>query len=356
MKTGLLHLAASPFEAAVQVLALPDGHPARRLHGHSFLARARVAPGSEGSVLAERLAGAVGPLDYRLLNDVIASPTDENIVRWIAAALAPLAPESVGVQSTRDTGVDLDAAGRAHLWRRFRFEAAHRLPRVPAGHPCGRMHGHGFEVILHVDQDLGARDIGMDYEALAALWAPLQAQLHHRCLNDVPGLENPTSEMLARWVWEMLAPRLPELSWVSVHETATAGCHYDGSVWRIWKESRFESAVCVPPSPGLAACLHGHSYVCRLHLAAALDEVLGWTIDFGDVRAAFTPVHAALDHHRLDGRTVAEPTPASLLGWMREACAVHLPALERIDLYDTPSTGAMLWWGERGPALPGLMP
>ncbi len=356
MKPGLLHLAAAPFEAAVQVSALPDGHPARRLHGHSFLARVRSAPGAEDVALEARLGQAVAPLDYRLLNDVIELPTDENLARWIAARLAPLAPESVGVQSTRHTGVDLDSAGRAHIWRRFRFEAAHCLPRVPAGHPCGRMHGHGFEVVLHVEQELGTRDIGMDYDALAALWAPLHAQLHHRCLNDVPGLGNPTSEMLARWVWEALAPRLPELSWVSVHETATAGCHYDGRDWRIWKETRFESAVCIPPDPGLGACLHGHSYVCRLHLAAALDEVLGWTIDFGDVRAAFTPVFAALDHHRLDPRTVPEPTPGALLAWMREASAQHLPALERIDLYDTPSTGAMLWWGERGPALPGLMP
>lgn len=356
MNAGLLHLAASPFEAAVQVPALPEGHPARRLHGHSFLARARVPPAAGGAAVAARLCEAVAPLDYRLLNDVIELPTDENIARWIAAALAPLAPESVGVQSTRDTGVDLDRDGRAHLWRRFRFEAAHRLPRVPAGHPCGRMHGHGFEVVLHVQQELGVRDLGMDYEDLAALWAPLALQLHHRCLNDVPGLENPTSEMLARWVWKLLSPRLPELSWVSVHETASAGCHYDGRDWRIWKETRFESAVCIPPAPGLRASLHGHSYVCRLHLAAALDELLGWTIDFGDVRSAFTPVHTALDHQRLDGRTVAEPSTAALLAWIREACAPHLPALERIDLYDTPATGAMLWWGERGPALPGLMP
>jgi len=340
----------------VQVGALPEGHPARRLHGHSFLARARVAPVDAGSSVAMQLNAAVAPLDYRLLNDVISLPTDENIVRWIATALAPLTPESVGVQSTRDTGVDLDPAGRAHLWRRFRFEAAHCLPRVPAGHPCGRMHGHGFEVILHVEQDLGVRDIGIDYDAIAALWAPLHAQLHHRCLNDVPGLENPTSEMLARWVWQALSPRLPELSWVSVHETATAGCHYDGQDWRIWKETRFESAVHIAPASGREACLHGHSYVCRLHLAAPLDEVLGWTIDFGDVRAAFTPVFSLLDHHRLDGPAMPDPSPAALLGWMREACAPHLPALERIDLYDTPTTGAMLWWGERGPALPGLMP
>ena len=356
MSTGLLDLAAAGFEAAVHVPSLGEHHPARRLHGHSFLARARVPPGGGGQSLSARLAAAVAPLDYRLLNDLIPLPTDENVARRIADTLSPLGPESVGVQSTRDTGVDLDAQGRAHLWRRFRFEAAHRLPRVPDGHPCGRMHGHGFEVVLHVAQDLRGQDMGIDYDAIAALWAPLHARLHHRCLNDVRGLENPTSEMLARWIHSELVARVPGLSWVSVHETATAGCHYDGEHWRIWKETRFESALCIPPEPGRAPALHGHSYVCRLHLAAALDEMLGWTIDFGDVRAAFTPVFTQLDHHRLDGRTVAEPTPAALLRWMREACAPHLPALERIDLYDTPSTGAMLWWGARGPALPGSMP
>jgi 6-pyruvoyltetrahydropterin/6-carboxytetrahydropterin synthase len=139
-----------------------------------------------------------------------------------------------------------------------------------------------------------------------------------------------------------------------VHETATAGCHYDGQAFRIWKETRFESALAVPGLAGGA--LHGHSYVTRLHLSAPLDAVLGWTIDYGDVRAAFTPVFRQLDHQRLDRTTVREPGLAPLLHWLRAACAPHLPALERIDLYDTPETGAMVWWGERGPALPGALP
>jgi 6-pyruvoyltetrahydropterin/6-carboxytetrahydropterin synthase len=216
------------------------------------------------------------------------------------------------------------------------------------------MHGHGFEVVIHAQVDLHGRDIGIDYERLLALWQPLHAQLHHACLNEVPGLGNPTSELLARWIWEQLRGVLPELSWVSVHETATAGCHYDGHAFRIWKETRFESALALPEVAG--GRLHGHSYVARLHLCAPLDEVLGWTIDYGDVRAAFTPVFRQLDHHRLDGATVAEPGTGALLHWLRDACAPHLPALERIDLYDTPDTGAMLWWGERGPALPGTLP
>jgi 6-pyruvoyltetrahydropterin/6-carboxytetrahydropterin synthase len=354
MSARLLHLAAAPFEAAVHIPVLAAEHPARRLHGHSFQARVRAAGARDADELAARLADVVAPLDHSLLNDTLEVPTDENLARWIRSRLGDEGVETVGVQSTRHTGVDLDRNGRAHLWRRFRFEAAHRLPNVPAGHPCGRMHGHGFEVVLHVDVDLGARDLGIDYERLGGLWQPLHARLHHGCLNEIAGLGNPTSELLARWIWERLRGELPELSWVSVHETATAGCHYDGRAFRIWKETRFESALAVP---GVAAGrLHGHSYLTRLHLCAPLDTVLGWTIDYGDVRAAFTPVFHRLDHQRLDLSTVAEPDLAHLLRWLREACAPHLPALERIDLYDTPGTGAMLWWGERGPALPGLLP
>jgi 6-pyruvoyltetrahydropterin/6-carboxytetrahydropterin synthase len=333
---------------------LAAGHPARRLHGHSYLARVRARGARDAGVLAQRLAQAVAPLDHALLNDTLATPTDENLARWIRVALGEEGLETVGVQSTRHTGVDLDCTGHAHLWRRFRFEAAHRLPNVSAGHPCGRLHGHGFEVVLHAGVALGTRDLGIDYERLGALWQPLHAQLHQGCLNEIPGLENPTSELLARWIWERLGEVLPELSWVSVHETATAGCHYDGRVFRIWKETRFESALALPHVAG--GRVHGHSYVARLHLAAPLDALLGWTIDYGDVRAAFTPVFRQLDHQRLDLDTVAEPDLAAMLHWLRAACAPHLPALERIDLYDTPDTGAMLWWGERGPALPGLLP
>lgn len=354
MSDTLLHLAAAPFEAAVHVPVLAATHPARRLHGHSYVARVRAAGGQDAAALAARLTASVAPLDHALLNDTLEVPTDENIARWIRARLGEQGLESVGVQSTRHTGVDLDRAGHAHLWRRFRFEAAHRLPHVPRGHPCGRMHGHGFEVVLHVDVALGARDLGIDYERLGALWQPLHAQLHHGCLNDIAGLENPTSELLARWIRERLAATLPELSWVSVHETATAGCHYDGRAFRIWKETRFESALALPELA--AGRVHGHSYVARLHLTAPLDALLGWTIDYGDVRAAFTPVFRRLDHQLLNHTTVAEPGQAALLRWLRAECAPHLPALERIDLYDTPDTGAMLWWGERGPALPGLLP
>jgi len=262
MSERLYVVAAAPFEAARQVDVLPAGHRAKRLHGHGFLARIRAGlppgwapfPGAETEALAERLRGIVAPLDYALLNDYMPVPTDENLARWIRARLAVPGLEQVGIQSTRDQGADLDGREHVHVWRRFRFEAAHRLPNVPAGHPCGRMHGHGFEVILHADQNLQGRDLGVDFDQLSELWMPLHGELHHACLNDLPGLdnptsENPTSERLAAWLWRRLQPEFPPLSWITVYETATAGCHYDGRHYRIWKEQTFESALRLRRAP-----------------------------------------------------------------------------------------------------------
>ena len=183
MPDRLLYTAAAGFEAALSVPLLAEDHRSRRLHGHSFLARARVAlpadwasfPGAEVDELRERLSQAVAPLDYRLLNDVLEQPTDENLARWLRRHLDLPGIEQIGIQSTPNTGVDLDRNEHAHLWRRYVFESAHRLPNVPAGHKCGRMHGHGFEVILHANVDLGTRDIGVDYDHLDACWAPIRA-------------------------------------------------------------------------------------------------------------------------------------------------------------------------------------
>ncbi len=363
MPEHLHYLATSPFEAACQIDILPVGHRSRRLHGHSFLARVRAAltpdwapfPGGECQALGAALTAAVAPLDYRYLNDQLPVPTDENLARWVRDHLAVPGIACVGVQSTRDEGAELDGADHCHLWHRFRFEAAHRLPHVPEGHQCGRMHGHGFEVILHADQDLTGQEMGLDFDYLAAVWAPLQAELHHACLNDIPGLANPTSELLAHWLWDRIKPTLPALSWVSVYETATAGCHFDGVNYRIWKELRFEGALSLgrAPADDSRRRLHGHSYLVRLYLSSPLDQVLGWTVDYGDVKALFKPVYGRLDHHRLDDLAGLEDRDsASLAHWIRGEVAADLPQLDRIDLFETPGNGVSLCWGPLGPALP----
>ena len=96
----------------------------------------------------------------------------------------------------------------------------HRLPNVPAGHKCARMHGHSFRIEIHVSGEVGPESGWvMDFADLRRAFQPLFDQLDHHCLNDIDGLSNPTSENLARWIWERLLPALPQLSRVVVQET-----------------------------------------------------------------------------------------------------------------------------------------
>ncbi len=115
------------------------------------------------------------------------------------------------------------------IYRDFHIEAAHRLPAVPPGHKCARLHGHSFRVRIsaagNVEENSGWV---MDFAQLQERFAPLFKQLDHNYLNDIPGLENPTSENLARWIWERLKPVLPALCQVEVQETCTSGCIYRG--------------------------------------------------------------------------------------------------------------------------------
>ena len=115
------------------------------------------------------------------------------------------------------------------IFKTFSIEAAHRLPNVPAGHQCARLHGHSFRVDLVVSGEPDPRTGWiLDFAEIKAAFHPLYAQLDHHYLNEVEGLENPTSERLATWIWERLKPTLPLLSEVVVHETCTSGCRYRG--------------------------------------------------------------------------------------------------------------------------------
>ncbi|MBY6204500.1 6-carboxytetrahydropterin synthase QueD [Halomonas denitrificans] len=115
------------------------------------------------------------------------------------------------------------------IFKEFQVEAAHRLPNLPDTHKCSRLHGHSFRIAVHVSGEPGA-DTGwvMDFADIKRAFQPLFDRLDHHYLNEIEGLENPTSEVLARWVWHRLAPTLPGLSKVVVRETCTAGCVYAG--------------------------------------------------------------------------------------------------------------------------------
>lgn len=116
------------------------------------------------------------------------------------------------------------------LFKEFSFEAAHHLPGVPEGHKCRRLHGHSFRFEVHVagavDEETG---MIVDYGDLTAAVRPvLDGELDHRYLNEIPGLENPTSEHLARWLWVRLRDRVPGLTRIVVRETCLTGCVYAG--------------------------------------------------------------------------------------------------------------------------------
>ena len=118
---------------------------------------------------------------------------------------------------------------RIRLAKSFSFEAAHFLPSFPEGHKCRRMHGHSFKVDVVVEGPLDpARGYLVDYGDIKRAVAPLHDELDHRLLNELPGLANPTSEMLAVWVWDRLRPVLPMLAEVIVHETCTSRCESRG--------------------------------------------------------------------------------------------------------------------------------
>jgi 6-pyruvoyltetrahydropterin/6-carboxytetrahydropterin synthase len=115
------------------------------------------------------------------------------------------------------------------LIRSFRFEAAHSLPRAPEGHKCRRLHGHSFLVDVQVTGQAGDESGWViDFGDIDALWAPLHDELDHRYLNEISGLDNPTSENIARWIWERLEIKLVGLTAVTVRETCDSAAVYRG--------------------------------------------------------------------------------------------------------------------------------
>jgi 6-pyruvoyltetrahydropterin/6-carboxytetrahydropterin synthase len=118
---------------------------------------------------------------------------------------------------------------QAELTKTFFFEAAHWLPNVPEDHKCRRVHGHGYRIDVQVAGEVDARTgMVMDFGRLKSVVGPVIDRLDHRLLNDTPGLDNSTSEMLAKYLWDRIAPDLPELSAVTVWESGTSRCVYRG--------------------------------------------------------------------------------------------------------------------------------
>ena len=115
------------------------------------------------------------------------------------------------------------------IFKEFSFEAAHHLPNVPPGHKCGRLHGHSFRVEIGVSGPMDQHSGWVtDFATIQTAFEPLLKELDHNYLNEVEGLENPTSENIAIWIWNRLAPTLDDLSSITVHETCKCSCRYRG--------------------------------------------------------------------------------------------------------------------------------
>ncbi|MEM8593564.1 MAG: 6-carboxytetrahydropterin synthase QueD [Pseudomonadota bacterium] len=116
------------------------------------------------------------------------------------------------------------------LFKDFHFEAAHRLPYVEPGHKCGRLHGHSFQVRIHVRGDVDSHTGWViDFSDIKTQVKPIIAQLDHYYLNEIEGLDNPTSERICEWIWAKLKPQLQQLHCVELRETCTSGCRYYGN-------------------------------------------------------------------------------------------------------------------------------
>jgi 6-pyruvoyltetrahydropterin/6-carboxytetrahydropterin synthase len=115
------------------------------------------------------------------------------------------------------------------LRKTFSFEAAHGLPTFPAEHKCRRLHGHSFFFDVVVEGEVeAAKGYLIDYGQITAAVEPLVRRLDHYYLNEIEGLDNPTSEMLAKWLWDRIKPVLPQLAKIEVRETCTSACEYEG--------------------------------------------------------------------------------------------------------------------------------
>ena len=115
------------------------------------------------------------------------------------------------------------------IYKTLRFDAAHRLTGVPPEHKCTAMHGHGFELQVHLRGEMDPQTgFVMDFGDLFKVCTPILEMLDHSILNEIEGLENPTSENLSVWLWKRLKPQLPLLSKLVVKETASSGCVYCG--------------------------------------------------------------------------------------------------------------------------------
>jgi len=318
------------------------------LHGHSFKAKIRWESDnyddySEGD---QKLAKYLAEINYSYLNKVINNPTDLNIAKWLADKEYSSQKLELGVQSTDNQGVDMIVDGQYYAWKAYWIHAAHQLPYVPDGHKCKNMHGHNFKICVYLKGSIDDSNMCQKYHwKIDLAWKKLENILNYSCLNQISGLENPTSEILARWVWRKIALDLENLDRVIVFETATSGAVYDGENFSIWKEMSFDSATKyrANQSQHTASVIHGYTYKLRIFFQAPLDILFGWTIDYGEIKEQFRPIYSLVDHQNVDDLSNIDGDDClSLASWILDKTIQILPNLSRLELYQTKGCGVIL--------------
>lgn len=216
------------FEAAHRNASARADERTARLHGHSYEVTVAVAGPLDPALgwvmdyaeIKERAKSVIDRLDHRVLNDVegMNGATVADVTRWMTERLRPLVPSLHECRATilgeRDWRPVVARLGDGYERLRFGFAAAHYLPALAETHKCRRVHGHSFRAAV----------TAADASPLAGPLGDIYRRLDHRLLNDLPGLANPTSEMLAHWLDDALAARRVRYHEIRVAETCTASC------------------------------------------------------------------------------------------------------------------------------------
>ena len=314
-----LYLSSGGFEAARHSSLTKGAKP--QLHGHSFRVDCVTY-----EFIYPHLSQLCSALNLTHLNDQLMNADNEALVAWFIKHLGQDTIQRLQLWSGPYYGITFVSGRKVNAWFRSRFEAAHFLPQVGRDHKCGRLHGHGFEVLIHCAID--------QYEKVHAYWQQLHTQLHHQVLNDMNGLTNPTSEIIAYWIWQEFAKVGLTIIEVTVFETRSTGSVFNGQDFYIWKEFSFDSATRLPGSQQII----GHTYLLRVGLSSSLDTVFQWVEDFGDVKKVFSPLINQFDHQPLHDFFGQGDLQDCLVAMEKEALGL-LPKIVRMSLWQTPSEG-----------------
>ncbi len=115
------------------------------------------------------------------------------------------------------------------IFKKYYFDAAHYMAEFEENHNYRKMHGHSFEVTVKLKGDINRKNNWvMDLEELDSFVDPELSKLDHSILNEVDGLEKPTSENIAKWLWSKLIKKIPNLDSIEINRPRIGGCIFNG--------------------------------------------------------------------------------------------------------------------------------